>query len=93
MIRFVVFEPMSRMTEQPVRPGWANLSALQIAIGETSTTRGLRPAPRTASVTARTASSFAATMIAAFSPSAVVPRNWWSLTISSIGNGTFCSIS
>ena len=27
------------------------------------------------------------------SPSADVPRNWWSQTISSIGNGTFCSTS
>ena len=47
----------------------------------------------TASVTAVTASSFAATIITAWSPSGVMPRNWWSLTISSIGNGTFCSTS
>ena len=43
--------------------------------------------------TAVTPSSFAATIIAARSPSGVVPRNWWSQTISSIGNGTFCSTS
>ena len=84
---------MSSTTLQPASCGCEKRRAFSTAMGDTSTMAVFKPAAAIASVTARTPSSFAATIIAATSPSGAVPRNWWSQTISSIGNGTFCSTS
>ena len=64
-----------------------------MAKGATSTRVGEKPAAATAEVRASTWSTLAATIMTDLSPDSVSPRTWRSQTISSIGKGTFCSIS
>ena len=80
------------MTEHPSPPPLA-LSAFVSAIGATSTSSGVNPAPLTAAVISSTWSVLAATIITFFSPFSLSPRTCLSQIISSIGNGMFCSIS
>ena len=89
----VVFAPMSSMTTQPPSSPADALSAFITASGATSTISGWNPAPTSAEVIASTCSVFAATMSTALSPFSVSPSSWRSHTISSSGNGMFCSIS
>ena len=64
-----------------------------MASGATSTISGENPADDTADVIASTWSTFAATTMTDLSPFGVSPRIALSQTISSMGNGMFCSIS
>ena len=91
--RDVVFAPMSSMTEHEPSSPAAWRTAFVSAIGETSTSSGAKPSDCTAVVIASIWSVLAATIITDLSPLGVSPRTCLSQIISSIGNGTFCSIS